>query len=900
IVSFYFIYHDIRTRKKSEEQLKKFNEELEKQVAVKTAEISASEEKYRSLFESMSDAYAKTDIEGTMMEFNPSFRNMLGYSDKELQHLSFTAITPSRWHEFELKQVRRQVLERGYSDVYEKEYIHKSGKIFPVELRSFLLKNSEGEPIGMWAIVRDITQRKEAEKKLQHSERNLRHVLSSTSDNFYVVDKEYVDTLINESAKKNLELAWGKRVDMGSNILSLIPELKSEPVKSSFEKVFAGEQVEYELHHTLEGLPIWVLVSYSPVSDDTGKITGAYVVSKDITERKQAEIELVQAESKFRNLVEQSLIGVYILHGEVFSYVNPRFASIFGYDAKELINMHHVHDLIHPDDRERVAENIRIRVMGEKDRVHYEARGIRKDGEIIHIEVFCSGTIYTGQPAIIGTILDVSERKRAEAAIKESEERYRALVENAPEALVVFDIEDRKFVSVSESAVKMFKYSKEELLKLGPVDVSPQYQPDGRLSADVAAQRIGEAIHGQKPVFEWTHCDSTGAAIPCEVWLVRLPSDKRILIRGSLVDISERKRMDAEKDRVRFLLNERVKELTTLYQASRLLETEEKPIDDMLGEIVSILPGGWQHSNVAAARITLGDMEITSPNYGPGYHRQMAHFTGPKGETGIVEVVYLEKMKGSVEEIFFTEERNLMKMVAEMIRIYLARKHEAMELKKSQQEILDQKVQAQKTITRAVLNAEEKERNKIGQELHDNINQILVSIKLYLSMAGEKDGADGKQLIKNSVALIDNAIREIRALSNSQVTPVREINLEELIRSLIDKLDDSTRIVSTFQYAVNGKVIADDLKLNIYRIIQEQINNLLKHAGASKLSIRIVIEENYLQITTSDDGKGFDPSAKRKGIGLSNIMNRVESFNGTLTIESGEGKGTKMTIRIPC
>jgi PAS domain S-box-containing protein len=896
IVSFFFIYHDIVTRKKYSDQLKKFNEELEKQVHEKAARIQESEEKYRSLFESMTDAFVKVDMKGNFIEFNPAYRNMLGYTDKELFKLSYLDVTPTKWHDFEINNAIAETLKTGYSDVYEKEYRHKSGRIFPVELRTFLLKDRAGQPTAIWAIVRDISRRKEAEQKLADSEKNLRHVLSSTSDNFYVIDKECRVTLINKAAETNLERAWGKPVHPGSNILELIPSESDEPIRESIEKVFAGEKVEYELFHVQDDLPPWVLVSYMPVTDDAGTVTGAYIVAKNITERKKAELELRDAEAKFRNLVEQSLIGVYINMNGRLMYVNPRFAEIFGYTQYELIGAETL-SVVYPGDRERSRHIVQQLTSGQKASINFEAYGIKKNGDIVPTEVFCTHTLYEGNLAIIGTLQDISERKEAERAIVENEERYRALVENAPEALVVLDLEKREFVSVSESAVKLFRYSKEDLLKMGPVELSPKHQPDGSLSSARAIEYLEEARQGKKLVFEWTHCDKYGNAIPCEVWLVRLPAENRILIRGSIIDISERKKAEREKERVLHLLNERVKELTTLYRISRIFQTEQKPVEEILQEIVSMLPSGWQYAEVAAARIQAEDLVVQSNNFQEGVHKQTATFPIPNDGLGVIEVVYLEKKPKETEEAFTAEERNLLNMVAEMIRIYLARKHEAEALKRSEQEVVDQKVQAQKRIARAILDAEEKEKNKIGQELHDNINQIMVSIKLFLSLA--KD-TGGKDLVANAMRLVDTAIEEIRSLSKSQVTPGKEVELNDLIQSLIEKLDDSTSINTRFEYSVDGQEIADDLKLNIYRIVQEQVNNILKHADASNISIDIKPEDNNLFIEIADDGKGFDPGTKRKGIGISNMMNRVESFNGEFTINSEPGKGTKITIRIPC
>ena len=128
--------------------------------------LRASETKLRQLYEGMMDAFALVDMSGRIVEFNAVLLDMLGYTEEEIHRQTYVDITPARWHSVEARIVNEQVISRGYSDVYEKEYRRKDGTLVPIELRTVLLKDETGRPSGMWAIVRDITVRKRAEEAI--------------------------------------------------------------------------------------------------------------------------------------------------------------------------------------------------------------------------------------------------------------------------------------------------------------------------------------------------------------------------------------------------------------------------------------------------------------------------------------------------------------------------------------------------------------------------------------------------------------------------------------------------------------------------------------------------------------------------------------------------------------
>ena len=226
--------------------------------------------------------------------------------------------------------------------------------------------------------------------------------------------------------------------------------------------------------------------------------------------------------------------------GEVIRW-NKNAETILGYSRQELSALN-ILDLIAEDGRERVASKwseafTQGGAMG-------EAHVLTKEGRRVPFLLSAVRAHIGDKVYVIGTGIDVTERKRAEQALTISEARYRTLIERAPDAIVVADMETERFVDFNENACHLFGCSREDLLQIGPLDFCPSVQPDGRPSRQVLFAHADQAWAGQVPVFEWTIRNALGAEIPCEVRLVRLPSGERKLIRGSITDITERKQAE--------------------------------------------------------------------------------------------------------------------------------------------------------------------------------------------------------------------------------------------------------------------------------------------------------------------------------------------------------------------
>jgi len=173
-----------------------------------------------------------------------------------------------------------------------------------------------------------------------------------------------------------------------------------------------------------------------------------------------------------------------------------------------------------------------------------EVNAARANGDTFVAEINSSSLPVGEERVFVISLRDVTSRKKAERSLKENEERYRALVENAPEAIVVLDVASNKFIDANENACQLFNLPRKRLLSVGPQAISPRMQPDGTPSFGIRRGFVDKALKGEHPVFEWTHKNFQGVEFPCEVRFSQLPSQDRQLIRVSITNIAERKRDD--------------------------------------------------------------------------------------------------------------------------------------------------------------------------------------------------------------------------------------------------------------------------------------------------------------------------------------------------------------------
>lgn len=212
-----------------------------------------------------------------------------------------------------------------------------------------------------------------------------------------------------------------------------------------------------------------------------------------------------------------------------------------------------------------------------------------------------------------------------------------------------------------------------------------------------------------------------------------------------------------------------------------------------------------------------------------------------------------------------------------------------------QQALAEERIHYRNELAQEVFNAQEAERKKLGEELHDNINQLLGVVKLYIEHAQVNPAAKDEMLKKSSEYLLQ-VINEIRSLSKSLVSPtLKDLGLIASIYELIESIQETKTIqIDVNTHGFSEENLSEIKKLMVYRILQEQLNNILKHSRAEHVEIELSHAHSNIYLKIEDDGMGFDVKNIRSGLGLKNIRHRLELFKGRMNVESAPGQGCKL------
>jgi len=321
-------------------------------------------------------------------------------------------------------------------------------------------RRSEAEEEVKWMNLELEKRVEERTAEFRKSEEKYHSLIEQASDAIYVLDFKGNFTDVNASMCKMMGYTCEELLQMRIEMIIDPEELKTDPLPTTI-KGPSHSTIRERRFVRKNGSVFIAEVNVKKFADDR-----IMVIARNITDRKKMETELRDAELKFRTIADKSMVGVYIVQHGKFIYVNPRFAEVFGYEPEEMIDTFPVETVIHESYRQITTENVRRRMEGEVDSVHYEALGGKKDGTTNWVEFYGSRAIIGGIPTIVGSMIDINERKKAEEELKASEQKYKLLFESNPSPMWMIAKDDRTVIAVNDAAERLYGYSKDELLHM--------------------------------------------------------------------------------------------------------------------------------------------------------------------------------------------------------------------------------------------------------------------------------------------------------------------------------------------------------------------------------------------------------------------------------------------------
>ncbi len=409
---------------------------------------------FRLIVEATPHAIVLTDSRGCILMANSGAEKITGYSRAELLRQPIEMLLPRRVRDAHVGH-RAGYLNHPEPRLLGKNRdltaLHKDGSEIPVEVGINPIETPSG--VMFLSSIVEIGERKKIEQELRHSAADFSASFYSSGVGQAQVDPES-GRYLRVNAKFCEIAGYSEQELLGMRFQDLTHPEDRVDDDADHRRMVRGEApaVSREKRYLRkDGEVVWVGVNASLIRDAAGRPIRTLAVIQDITRRKEAEDAARRSDEKFRRLVEQSLTGIYVIQDGRFAYVNPKMSEIFGYSAEEFAASR-VADIVFPEDRATTAEHIRRRMEGEVESIRYALRAIRKDGRVIHIEVHGGRAEYNGGPAIVGTLMDVTERVHAE----QRSLWLASFPERNPNPIVELDLSRQALCYSNPSAREMF------------------------------------------------------------------------------------------------------------------------------------------------------------------------------------------------------------------------------------------------------------------------------------------------------------------------------------------------------------------------------------------------------------------------------------------------------------
>jgi PAS domain S-box-containing protein len=912
------VLRDIDRRKKGKEALKE------------------SEARYRMVTEgSLAGVYVIQD--GGFAYVNPTMAQIFGYQVEEI--MSGAVAPKDLIYPEDLELVRETIRRRLSGELGAAHYtfrgLHKSGRVIYCESFGRMVEY-QGRPAVVGTLV-DFTDRQRAEEELRrHAE-----LLDLAHDAILVRDLDNRIVFWNSGAEGTY--GWSKEEALGQGIHQLLHTEFSQPLEELEAEFLRQGQWQGELCHTRQdGRRIVVTSRWALQRDREGKPVAILEINRDITEQKRAEA----GRTRLAAILEATsdLVGTGDRQERIL-YLNRAGRKMLGIGVEEDISHLTVKDL-HPEWAYRL-----IQEQGAREALHHgvwseETAFLSRDGrEIPTSQVLVAHKDPHGQVEFLSTVArDITERKRAAEALQEANNRLQTLVQACPLAIIVRNLAG-EIIIWNPAAEQLFGWHQEEVLGR-PLPIIPPDQEEA-FKALEQCKLQGTTLLG----VEQRRQRRDGSSVDISISSAPLldGSGAMIGIMGIIEDITARKGMAETLHKV----SRALKAITECHQAMIRATNETELLNEVCRIIVEV--GGYRMAWVGYAEDDAAKSirPMAQRGFDDGYVEQLKltwadtpqgwgptgkairlgkptlcrdimkdpHFAPWREEAGKRDFhsILSLPLKGFflfgaltiyARELhaFDAEEIGLLMDLANDLaygimglraQAYRQRAEEA--LKKSEKEL--------RFLTAQLLSIQEQERRRVARELHDELGQDLTVLKIHLVDIEEKLSPEQQDLKTNCekmLSYLDTVIENVRRLAwDLSPSSLEDLGLSSALRYLVDDICANHHMDSAVAMGEIDQLFSAETQINIYRIFQESLTNVVRYARASRVSVKVERDKDKVSFMIRDNGRGFDlkkamsQKVAGRSLGLTAMNERARMAHGSLRISSQKGQGTTIMFTIP-
>ena len=833
------------------------------------AALRENEERFRLAMSNVASGLYTFDLQGLVTYVNPAAEKMFGWTNAELLGKKMHDVTHYKHPDgspFPATDCPDlQVLQKG-TELHEHEdmFIRKDGSFLPVVYSASALQK-DGQTVGIVVGFRDDTQRREAERAVRESEERFRLVANTAPVMIWMSDTDGLSTYVNqpclEFSGKPLEAALGR---------GWAENLHPEDVGRSWDtyRQALERREPFQIEHRLrrhDGQYRRILASGVPRFKADGSFAGYIGSAIDLSELKQSEEALQKSEERLRLAMDSGKLTGW--DRDVKSGRDSLFGDLQGmfgipseiYDGR----VEDFHRYLHPEDRRRVVEAIDY-AMGMHKPYAAEFRLRWPDGTVRWLAA--KGKFHysrEGDPErMLGMAIDITDRKLAEEALRESEERYRLAIQAG--RMYAFDWDVATDVIVrSEGSSRIFGLTAEPI-KLTKRELLTRVHPEDRATfCNSLAECTPESPITQisyrllRPDGSVLWLERTGHAFFDE-------QGKMVRMIGMVTDITEHKRAEdklQEYERAVEGLEEMMvvvdREYRYLIANNKFLKMQNMTKGQVVGRFAhEVLNKGVFEGVVKEkldecfqGKVVRYEMKYTYPELGE--RDLLVSYFPIEGAIGVDRVACI------VQDI---TERKLAE-------------------------------EALSTVSQKLIEAHEEERTRIARELHDDVRQRLVLLAWQL---GSSKGDLRKQ--------IEDLLNDVQALSHHLHSPKLDyMGLAAAAAGFCRELSDRQRVEIEFHSENIPKELPKEISLCLFRVLQEALQNAIKHSGSRQFQVSLKDGTNEIELTVHDSGRGFDPeeAIQGRGLGLTSMRERLKLVNGELSIHSQLERGTTIKASVP-